>query len=146
MSNASDICAARLIRTNAEGFRADVYDDSTGERIECEGEPTIGYGCRCRQWSKNLARGVLSLQLTEFEVDLIQCPWYIGCNDARRSALLEIAYNQGDSGLENGYPMLIEAVRADNWQRAHDECTVKEAALKPRYERIAQILLTGVDQ
>lgn len=146
MSNAADICAARIIRTNSEGFRADVYDDATGEPIECKGEPTVGYGCRVRQWSRLLARAVLSFELTEFEASLLCEFWYIGCSDIRRSALLEIAYNQGDEGLEQGYPMLIEAVSADNWERAQAECTVKEDALKLRYARIGQILLTGVDQ
>lgn len=146
MSNASDICAARIVRTNSEGFRADVYDDATDELIECKGEPTVGYGCRVRQWSRKLGLGVLSLQLEEFEQPLLYESWYIGCNDARRSALLEIAYNQGDSGLEEGYPLLIEAVAASNWARAEAQCTVKDAALKPRYARIGQILATGVDQ
>jgi len=146
MSNAADICAARIIRTNSEGFRADVYDDATGKPIECTGEPTVGYGCRVRQWSRLLARAVLSFELTEFEAALLCEPWYIGLSDARRSAMLEIAYNQGDEGLEHGYPMLIEAVRSDNWARAQAECTVKEGTLKDRYERIGKILLTGVDQ
>lgn len=146
MSNASDICAARIIRWNIEGFRADVYDDATGEPIKCQGEPTVGYGCRVRQWSRKLARGVLSLQLEEFEEPLIQESWYIGCNDARRSALLEIAMNQGDSGLEDGYPDLIAAVKTGNWPQAALECTVREPALKSRYTRIAKILSTGVDQ
>lgn len=146
MSNASDICAARIIRTNSEGFRPDVYDDATGKPIECEGEPTCGYGIRCRQWSERFARGVLSLDLTETEVELIQCSWYIGCNDARRSALLEIAYNQGDAGLEKGYPRLIAAVIADDWIEAAAQCTVREAPLQSRYARIADIIRTGVDQ
>ena len=75
MSNAADICAARIIRTNSEGFRADVYDDATGKPIECTGEPTVGYGCRVRQWSRLLARAVLSFELTEFEAALLCEPW-----------------------------------------------------------------------
>lgn len=145
MSNASDICAARIIRYNEEGFRADVYSDKTGKPIVCEGQPTIGYGCRVRQWSRKLARGVLSLQLEEFEEPLLDESWYIGCSDARRSALIEIAFNQGDEGLEEGYPELVAAVKADNWCEAQAQCTVKDAALKVRYARIGQILGSGVD-
>lgn len=145
MSNASDICAARIIRTNSEGFRADVYDDATAQRIECQGNPTNGYGCKCRGWSRKFARAVLCLQLEEFEESLLLEPWYIGCNDARRSALLEIAFNQGDAGLEDGYPNLIEAVKADDWPEAKAQCTVRQPALKARYDRIGQILLTGMD-
>lgn len=146
MSNASDICADRIIRWNEEGFRPDVYDDSTGQPIECPGEPTVGYGCRCRQWSKNLSRAVLGFQLEEFEKPLLQFSWYIGCNDARRSALLEIAFNQGGSSLVRGYPHLTAAVAAEDWPQAQAQCTVKDALLKPRYDRIGQILLTGIDQ
>lgn len=146
MSNASDICALRIIRCNIEGFRADVYDDATGQSIACKGNPTVGYGCKVTGWSRNLARGVLSLQLTEFEVELLGLPWYVGCSDARRSALLEIAMNCGDEGLEDHWPHLIEAVAASNWARAQAECHTKDPRLQARYDRIGAILFTGVDQ
>lgn len=146
MSAASDTCAARIIRTNSEGFRSDVYDDFTGQPIECHGEPTVGYGCRCRQWSEGLARSVLGFQLEEFEAPLMQYGWYIGCNDPRRSALLEIAFNDGDAGLVRGWPHLIAAVVQENWIQAHAQCVPADPRQKTRYERIGQILLTGVDQ
>jgi GH24 family phage-related lysozyme (muramidase) len=146
MSKASDICAARIIRYNEEGFRPDVYDDATGKPIECVGQPTVGYGCRVRQWSERLARAVLSFQLAEVEVELLGRPWYVGCNDVRRSALLEIAYNQGDTGLIRGYPHMIAAISSENWPQAQAQCSVADPRIKPRYERLGKILLTGVDQ
>lgn len=146
MSNASDICAVRIIRTNAEGFEPDVYDDATRKPIECVGQPTVGYGCRVRQWSEGLARAVLGFQLEEFEVPLMQYGWYIGCNDVRRSALLEIAYNDGDAGLVKGWPHLIAAVSQDNWLQAQAQCVPENPAQKARYDRIGLILLTGADQ
>lgn len=146
MSNASDICAARIVRWNEEGFRADVYDDFTGQPIECHGEPTVGYGCRCRQWSEGLARAVLGFQLEEFEAPLMQYGWYIGCNDPRRSALLEVAYNQGVTGLVRGYPRLIAAITAEDWADGAAQCTVRDDRLQARYARIADIIKTGVDQ
>ena len=146
MSNASAICAARIIRTNVEGFRADVYDDATGLPIECEGQPTVGYGTRCRQWSTTLASGVMNLELEEFEEPLLQYPWYVGCNDARRSALLEIAYNDGDAGLVKGWPHLIAAVSQGNWTQAQAQCVPADTRQKARYDRIGLILLTGEDQ
>lgn len=145
MSNASDICAARIIRHNEEGFKPDAYDDATGKPIECVGQPTVGYGCRVRQWSEPFARAVLGFELVQFEAPLLGYPWYIGCNDARRSAFLEIAYNQGDSGLERGYPRLIAAVIASLWPQAAAQCTVRDPRLKVRYARIAQIIQSGVD-
>lgn len=146
MSNASDICAARIIRTNAEGFRADVYDDATDEPIECRGQPTVGYGCRVRQWSEAFARAVLGFQLAQVEAQLIPYPWYIGANDVRRSALLEIAFNQGVTGLVKGYPRMILAAKADDWVEAASQCTVRDDRLQARYGRLADILSTGVDQ
>lgn len=142
--SAVELTADRIISSNSEGFRADVYDDATGKPIECQGEPTVGYGCRVRQWSHSLAREVLIFQLTEFEEPLLSEPWYIGCNDARRSALLEIAYNQGDTGLEKGYPKLIAAIGAGDWLEAEEQCTVKNPNLKRRYAILAGILRTGI--
>lgn len=146
MSNASDICAARIIRTNSEGFRADAYDDATAEPIVVKGVVTCGYGCACRGWSRQFARAVLSFQLVEFEAPLLYEPYYTGLNDARRSALLEIAFNQGDTGLEEGYPKLLQAVKDEDWEAAAEECTVRDSLLEERYARIAKILLTGADQ
>ncbi len=144
MSAAAMLVANRIIAFNEEGFRADVYDDATGLPIECKGQPTNGYGTRCRQWSRKFAAGVMTLELAEFEEPLLAHPWYTSCDVARQSAFLEIAYNQGDAGLEDGYPDLIAAARVKNWPKAATQCTVKEEALKPRYARIANILLTGV--
>lgn len=144
MSNAAQITADRIISSNSEGFRADVYDDANDQPVKSIGEPTVGYGCRVRQWSKALARQVLMFQLTEFEQPLLQFPWYIGCNDARRSGLLEMAFNQGDDGLEKGYPNLTAAVGREDWPEAKAQCTVKTPHLQARYAVIGDILLKGV--
>jgi GH24 family phage-related lysozyme (muramidase) len=144
VSTASEITADRIIASNSEGFRPDVYDDATGKLIVCDGQPTVGYGCRVRQWSKALARQVLIFQLAEFEAPLLQLPWYLGCNDARRSGLLEIAFNQGEQGLAKGYPHLIAAVVREDWAEAEAQCSVEDARLKPRYAVIGKILFTGV--
>lgn len=143
MSNAADICARRIIADNEEGFRENVYDDFNAKDIVCIGQPTWGYGIRCRQLSKGRAQQFLIITLEEFEGPLLIEDWYTGCDDVRRSALLEVAFNQGDSGLENGYPGLIAAVRVKNWPRAQAECTVREDNVKARYARIGLILLTG---
>jgi GH24 family phage-related lysozyme (muramidase) len=146
MSAASDITAARIIRDNEEGFEANVYDDATGMGIAVTGQPTIGYGTRCRQWSKPFSAAVMSLDLSmNREANLLQKAWYLGCDDVRRSVLLEIDYNQGESGFLNGYPNLIAAVAAEDWPRAKAECTVINENVKARYARLGQILLTGVD-
>lgn len=145
MSAAADICAIRIVRLNLEGFEPDVYDDANRQRLECVGQPTIGYGCRCRQWSEPFAQKVLSLQLSEeFEPELLLESWYTGCDDVRRSGLLEIAFNQGDSSLENRYPRLIAAVGIKDWITARLECSVGDPRLKPRYAVIGNVLYSGV--
>ena len=147
MSTAADIVATRIIATNAEGFRSAAYDDATGEPIVARGTVTIGYGCACTGWSRNLARAVLGFQLNEFEQPLLLKDWYRGCDDVRRSALLEIQFNQfgaSPNGLESRYPRMIVAVGVHDWARAAAECTIGEEALKPRYALIANLLATGV--
>lgn len=147
MSTASDITAARIVRLNEEGFRGQLYDDETGRLVHAPvGKATIGYGMNCESGiSEPVARAILALQLNEFEGQLLQRPWYTGCDDVRRSALLELAFNEGMSGFINGFPKLIAAVGAEDWPDAEAECTVKNENVKPRYARIGQILLSGID-
>jgi GH24 family phage-related lysozyme (muramidase) len=139
----ADIACDRILSTNSEGFMADVYDDATGQLIVSQGEPTVGYGCRCRQWSKELAVAVLHFQLAEIDAALSQHSWYSDCNAARQSVLVEVAFNQGLSGLLEGYPHLIAAVEQCEWVKAGVECTVGDLALRKRYDRLAKILVTG---
>lgn len=145
MSVAADICANRIVASNSEGYRADCYDDETGLSIVCQGQPTVGYGARCRQWSPAFAFKVLALQVSDVDDALIQYPWYVSCDDVRRSALAEVAFNQGISGLVNGYPQLIGAVKARDWADAQAQCTVRNPKLQARYTKIGLILFTGVN-
>jgi GH24 family phage-related lysozyme (muramidase) len=145
MSAASDMTASRIVASNSEGFRPDCYDDATGERLISQGQPTIGYGCRCRQWSPSFAAKVLALQVSDVDDELIQFPWYSACDDIRRAGLAEIAFNQGVSGLVRGYPQLIAAVTARDWPDAQVQCTVTTPNLQLRYAKIGRILLTGVN-
>lgn len=141
--SAVQLAFERILAANEEGFRADVYDDADGRPIVTQGQPTIGYGCRCRGWSTELAAAVLTFQLGEAEAPLMQEAWYRNANAARQSVFVEIAFNQGDAGLEDGYPNLIAAASDEDWARAGAECTVREPALQARYARLAKILVTG---
>ena len=143
MGIVANLVAQRIVSTNSEGFRADAYDDATGQPIKAVGVVTIGYGCACRDWSKAFAYDVMLLQLNQFEQPLLQEPWYMNCNAARRSALLEIAFNQGDASLINGYPKMIAAIKAQNWPEARAQCTVNDPRLAARYAMLGNILLTG---
>lgn len=145
MSAAAEICANRIVASNSEGFRGDAYDDATGLPIVAKGVVTCGYGCACRQWSPSFAFKVLTLQVEDVDDQLLAYHWYTSCDDVRRSALTEIGFNQGVSGLVNGYPQLIDAVTAQDWADAQAQCTVTNPGLRARYKRIGQILLTGVN-
>lgn len=145
MSAAADMCANRIVTSNSEGYRADCYDDETGALIVCQGQPTVGYGARCRQWSPTFAFKVLVLQVSDVDDQLLAYPWYVSCDDPRRSALAEIGFNQGISGLVHGYPQLIEAVAARDWADAQTQCTVRNPKLQARYAKIGLILLTGAN-
>jgi GH24 family phage-related lysozyme (muramidase) len=144
MSAAVDICARRIVESNSEGFRADAYDDATGRTVIAQGVVTIGYGCACRQWSPAFSLQVLTLQLDEVDEQLLEHPWYVSCDDMRRSALCEVGFNQGVAGLVSGYPKLIAAVEARDWPAAQAQCTVKTPHLQERYASLAKIMLTGV--
>lgn len=145
MSAASDITAVRIVALNEEGFRDTVYDDATGRILTSFiGTPTIGYGCVCKGWSKELALAVLKFQLEQqFEPALLGQTWYVACDDYRRSALLEIAFNQGDYGLMRKNPNLVAAVTRQDWASAQTWCNVEDPRLKARYETIGKVLLLG---
>lgn len=143
MSLVADLTVQRL--QQEEAFRADVYDDSNGLPLICHGEPTIGYGCRCRQWSKGLALAVLAYQVAEVESTLTQFPWYARITDsARASAILDAAFNLGVSGLVNGFPHFVAAVATDDWVRAASELHVKDSKQdNGRYAALRELIAVG---
>lgn len=139
------LTVARLARE--EAFRADVYDDSTGEPIVLPtgGNPTVGYGCRVRQWSPAFASQVLTLQATERDTELRQYAWYVSIDEVRGSVLLDIAFNAGVAGLANGYPRMIAAAIAQDWPSMAAECTDRDPQLDAsRYAPLRAIILSGV--
>lgn len=122
-----------------EGFRANIYQDTKGNR-------TIGYGCNLEPgWSKGLAGSVLGYQVQEVWQALTTYWWWSSLDDARASVLIDIGFNDGVSSLLH-FPKMLAAVGAKDWQGAHDELLNSDAAreLPARYGVLAQILLTGV--
>jgi hypothetical protein len=138
------LVTARL--TSEEGYRSDCYDDTDGAPVilASGGSPTIGYGCRCRQWSRAFAAAVLGLQVTDVDTALRAYPWYTGIDEVRGSVLLDVAFNAGVSGLVNGYPKMVAAAGAANWPAMAAECTDANPAIDAsRYAPLRQIILTG---
>lgn len=126
-----------------EGFAADVYDDSDGMPLITEGVATIGYGCACRAWSGDLALAVLQWQVGAFNASLSQQPWFVGLDNARQAALITLAFNLGLRGLISGFPLMIAAIRSEDWAAVARECHVSDPKLASRYAWAANVLLTG---
>lgn len=137
------LTVARLAKE--EAYRADVYDDSTGQPIVLAtgGQPTVGYGCRCRQWSPTFASKVLTLQVDERDAELRAYAWYVGIDEVRGSVLLDVAFNSGVNGLLH-YPRMLAAASAGDWTAMAAECTDRDPKLDAsRYAPLRAIILAG---
>lgn len=135
--SAIDLVVARL--KIDEGFRSTVYVDTTGNM-------SIGYGFNIDAGiSEPAAAALLHAQTTEIANALANYPWANGLNDVRASVLIELAFNLGLDGLM-GFQDMIAAIRSGHWQRAHNQLLDSDAAREDpaRYQRLAQMLLTGV--
>lgn len=122
-----------------EGYRSTLYVDAVGKR-------TIGYGLNLDAgMDQGLALAILKFTVSRNDVTLSAYPWYAACNDTRKSALLNMAYNLGIHGLLQ-FQDMIAAIGAQNWAEAKAQCLNSSAArlLPTRYGRIADLLLTGV--
>lgn len=120
-----------------EGFRAKAYRDTNGFL-------TIGYGfCVDAGITERGASALLAAQAQELHETLSTYSWYAALDELRQSVCLDIAFNQGLHGLLR-YPRMVAALSRQDWEEAAKECDVADPKLKPRYERLAQILRTGV--
>jgi len=145
---------AALIRFN-EGDKRFVYDDATGKLIVpgsvVKGHPTIGNGFALDVAGLDdieiafiLGRRI-ALAAGRAAADLGPGAW-IGLDVVRQAALVDMAYEMGGGGLA-GFPTMLAAVRARDWQKAHDAALDSDWARKEapvRAGRDATILLTGL--
>ena len=135
--NAVNLAVDRL--TTDEGFRAAAYRDTAGRL-------TVGYGFNVDAGiSQYAALELLTAQAVERAQALSGYPWAHGLDDVRMSVIIEVAFNDGLDGLLH-FVNMLSAIGAKDWQRAHDELLNSDAArqLPPRYEILANLLLTGV--
>ena len=136
--SATDLAVERL--KVAEGFRSAPYKDIVGKT-------TLGYGFNVEAGiTQYAALALLDAQATEVAFDLAKQDWYVTLDDVRKSVCIELAFNLGLAGFL-AFHDTIQALRSGNWQGAHDELLDSKAAqqLPARYARLAQILLTGVN-
>lgn len=134
---AVDIALPRL--RQEEGFRATLY-------VDTEGHKTIGFGLNIDAGiSQRVAEAALQAQLEELQDALAKYPWYTPLDPVRQSVLLDIAFNNGLSGLLH-FPHMLAAISRQDWTTAATECHVENPELAGRYQRLAHLLLTGETQ
>jgi GH24 family phage-related lysozyme (muramidase) len=141
MTTAADLVVARVTDPDSpsyEGYRADCYDDATGKPVVTQGQPTVGYGSRVREWSQARAENDIRWYLGWLEGQIATAPWYRG-TDIQKSVLLEVAFNQGLGGLLH-YPHMLAYCAAGNFALAATECTIAQSHLRPRYDALAKLL------
>jgi lysozyme len=122
-----------------EGFRAMLYTDTTGHA-------TIGYGFNVSAGiSQRAAAALLLEQITEADEALQQeYPWYGQISPARASVLIDMAINEGLSGLINGFPKMLAAAASGDWVTASAQCAVENPKLDAsRYAPLRALLLSG---
>ncbi len=136
--NAIDYVTPRL--KTEEGFRATAYKDINGYL-------TIGYGfCVDQGISQFAATALLQAQIQERDQALQSYQWYKDLDPVRQSVIIDVSFNVGINGLLH-FTDTITALTNKNWAGAKQALLDSKAAreLLPRYIRLSDILLTGVD-
>lgn len=146
--SAIDLTATRL--KPEERFMQYPYNDRTGKRVSCiTSDPaTTGnlswlYGLNLEtEGTPELGELVLHWKLGKLEASLQGFAWYSKCNDVRKSALLDMAFNEGVHGLLH-FPHMLSAIATDDWATAKAECKVTDPRLAGRYAVLADLLFRG---
>jgi hypothetical protein len=131
--------------TGAEGERIMPYDDATGLAVQApKGKLSWGRGFNLMECgSSGLFEVMEDYLLTQLDTRLRVYPWYLASGDVRGSVFLEIAYSAGLSGLLH-FPHMLSAAATGDWEVAASQCAVTNPELKGRYDRLAELLRTGV--
>lgn len=140
--NAVDLTQARL--DPEEGTKLYPYDDATGLRVCApKGHTSWGKGFNLDECGSVGLFNVMERYLLEQENKSLQVlPWYAHLDPVRQSVCLDIAYNDGTSGLL-AFHRMIGALEIGDWAGAAAECKVTNPELANRYAALAQLLLTG---
>ena len=141
---------ADLIRLH-EGQKLQAYDDATDHFLtpgyQLKGHPTIGIGRALDTHgisaaeAENLFQADLQLAQAEAAGSLGFDNWN-ALDEVRQAALTDMAFDLGEGGLD-GFKNMLAAIRASDWQRAHDECLARRGQVGPRENSDAKMLLTG---
>ncbi len=122
-----------------EGFRPNVYTDTTGHR-------TIGYGHNLENGiTPEMAEFILKRDLETAERAVKdKFAWYFKLNDARQFVLLDMAFNMGLARLCTFKKMLAAVERGDYATAAKEMLDSRWAfQVKTRAEKLAEMMKTG---
>ena len=137
-----------------EGMRQKPYLDCCGKPWrECVCPPekkgwlSIGPGINLDEGlSATILHSIFQDKFEHAKQDLNRVfPWAASrLNDARYTVLLDLVYNMGIGRLQ-GFKNTMAAIKAEDWQRAHDELLDSKYATQvgERAKRNARQLLTG---
>jgi len=135
-----------VIRAAAEeGIRLTPYDDATGLRVKApKGHLTWGIGFDLDViGSASLFTAMLRYLAGEINDDLCEHDWYRLSDPVRQSVFLDVAYNEGVSGLLK-FPHMIAAASVGDWKTAAAECKVVDPKLDAsRYAPLRKLLEEG---
>lgn len=129
-----------------EGFQPDIYDDATGQpvRIECKGNPAIGYGT---DLTGGISRAEGQLLMEHYVVTqyafLSAYPWFKALDLSRKAVILNMGYNMGLIGVLAFVKMIkaLNQVPADYTTAAIEILDSKAARQLPgRYKRLSDIM------
>lgn len=123
-----------------EGFRGDLYKCTAGAL-------TIGYGhnLEARPITENAASVILMDDIVDTVRKVIdELPWVMGLDQARRIAILSMAFNMGIGGLLK-FKKMLAALKIGNYEEAARESLASVRALQvpKRAYREAEMLRTG---
>jgi len=126
--------AKQLLREH-EGFRQKAYLDHLGN-------PTFGYGFT---WiTKEESEVLLSFRVEKLNKELLNFYWYENIDNIRKSAILDMAYQLGVSGV-NKFKKTIIFLKENEYKKASIEMlNSKWAKQTPnRAKEISEIIRTG---
>ncbi len=122
-----------------EGLRLKPYVDTVGKI-------TVGYGTNISDGiDQGEAEYLLSNRLNAKKLELVQAlPWVADLDEARRGALVNMAYNMGVPGLL-GFHNTLSLIKAGQYEAAAHEMMLSLWARQvgARATRLAQQIFTG---
>lgn len=148
LQQAIDYAKPRL-RTE-EGRRPKPYNDKTGKTLTLRpaANITIGDGINLENGLyPNEMDFIFNNRTTIAANEVAPYWWFKNLDEVRASVFIDLCYNDGLPHLLH-FVLTLSAAGNGDWQEAHDQLLDSDAAREDvhRYQVLAEILLTGVNQ